>query len=193
MERNKKIYYAIFIVLIVISGICYSFFTSHSKISEKFGIQDGTDEALTKDLIQETKKEIFVQLCGSVHKEAVYQVEEGTRIFEIVELAGGLTEDAASSAINQARIAQDGELIFFPSKEEVEQGKIAGGEDSFLIRINSASKEQLMTLPGIGEAKALSIIQYREENNGFKKIEEVMEVSGIKESIYEKMKDLITL
>ena len=106
-------------------------------------------------------------------------------------MAGGMTADAAADAVNLARVAADGEQIYIPTSEEVQtQGTVpgaqsaAGGQDK--VNINTASAEELMTLSGIGEAKAESIIRYREENGGFETPEDLMKISGIKEGVFEK-------
>lgn len=194
MQKNKGIIYAIFIAIIIVCGIIYSFiYNKNSKENINITVEDTIKEQ-TEEI--ESQEDIFIQLCGAVNKEGVYKVSIGTRIFEVVEMAGGLSSDAATNVVNQAREARDGELIFFPTKEEALNGKISNDisvyNDSSLININTASKEVLMTLPGIGEAKANSIIKFREKNNGFNDITEIMQVSGIKEAVYENIKDLIT-
>lgn len=199
LKENKRIVYAFFLVFIIVCGILYTVFNRNSTASNsKIEISTSENEnkaELTNEDEDKVKEEkmIYVQLCGAVVNTGVYKVSEGTRVFEVIEMAGGLTEDAAVKAVNQAREANDGELIYFPTVTEVESGEYTISGESSLIHINAATKEQLMSLPGIGESKALSIISYRESNNGFKNIEEIMNVSGIKESMYEKIKDLITL
>ena len=105
-----------------------------------------------------------------------------------IEMAGGFLVNAATSEINQAERLEDAMKIYVPTVEEMAQLQLGGGGK---VNINTASKEVLMTLPGIGESKAESIIQYRKENGSFKKAEEIMQISGIKESLYSKIKDLI--
>lgn len=138
---------------------------------------------------------IQVYICGEVKHPGVYAFDRDTRIISAIEAAGGLTKEAASESINQAQKMEDGQQIYVPSKTEQQEmstekaGKDAGG----LISINQATKEELMTLPGIGEAKADSIISYREEHGSFQSTEELMKISGIKEGVYNKIKDYITL
>ena len=155
--------------------------------------------------VVEVEKLIYVHLCGAVNNPDVYVVNENTRLVELIELAGGLTKEASNEAVNQAAILVDGEQIYIPTKEEVEQGTgniTTGnafgkasvlGETSSKVNLNKATKEELMTLPGIGEAKAQSIIEYRSENNGFKSIEEIKNISGIKDSVYNKISDKIAI
>ncbi|PKM51049.1 MAG: competence protein ComEA [Firmicutes bacterium HGW-Firmicutes-7] len=193
MQVNKRILYTIFIVVIVGCGIIYSFISSNLQETEELIVpaeEISQDEPEDQNQIE---KEIYIQLCGAIVNEGVYKVQFGTRIFEAVNMAGGLTEDASIEAVNQARLAKDGEQIYFPTKDEVNNGSFIIPGATSLVNINSASKEQLMTLPGIGESKALSIIQFRESNDGFTSIEDIKKVNGIKDAMFNKIKDLITI
>ncbi|MDO4943059.1 MAG: helix-hairpin-helix domain-containing protein [Lachnospiraceae bacterium] len=138
---------------------------------------------------------IQIYICGEVKHPGVYQFDRDARIISAIEAAGGLTKEAASEGINQAQKMEDGQQIYVPSRTEQQKmstekpGKDSGG----LISINQATKEEFMTLPGIGEAKADSIISYREEHGSFQSTEDLMKISGIKEGVYNKIKDYITL
>ncbi len=137
---------------------------------------------------------VFVHIHGAVANEGVYELKSGSRVYQALEMAGGLTSDGSSKAVNQARVLVDGESIYFPTKEEEVVMVLAAEEaqaNDPRIDINKASKDELMDLPGIGDTKARSIIAYRQLNGSFKQIEEIMGVSGIKESLYESIKDLI--
>lgn len=129
---------------------------------------------------------IYVHICGAVKKEDVYRLSKGARVYEALAMAGGLANNGESSKVNLARIIVDGESIYFPMKGE----KIKANDDG-IVNINTCTKEDLMKLPGIGEAKAGDIIEYREKNGGFTKTEEIMKISGIKDSLYNKIKDKI--
>lgn len=142
---------------------------------------------------------VYVYVCGAVNAPGVYELKEGARVFEAIQLAGGLTEAAAADAVNQARIVTDGEQIRVPTVEEAQSqgagvaGEVTEGTENNKININTAGKEELMTLTGIGEAKAESIMDYREKNGSFKSIEELMQIEGIKEGVFNKIKDDITI
>ncbi|MDD3174092.1 MAG: helix-hairpin-helix domain-containing protein [Herbinix sp.] len=148
---------------------------------------------------------IYVHICGAVTNPGVYQVNTGARICDLIELSGGLSKDAAGDYVNQAKQVTDGERIYIPMMEEAENLSIgidtegnpsALGEssnDSELININSASAVELMNLPGIGQAKADSIIEYRTTNGNFKTIEDLMNISGIKEGLFSKISSYITV
>lgn len=152
---------------------------------------------------------IYVHLCGAVKKPDVYKVEGYTRLVDVIALAGGLNEDAAGDFVNQASLLEDGQQIYIPTKDEVKEktpleyttsspipnvnDNNSKNSNNGIININTASKEELMTLPGIGEAKAKSIIDYRETHNGFKSIEEIKNIVGIKDSVFNKIKDSIAV
>ena len=142
---------------------------------------------------------VYVYVCGAVNAPGVYELKEGARVFEAIQLAGGLTEAAAADAVNQARIVTDGEQIRVPTVEEAQSrgagvaGEVTEGTENNKININTAGKEELMTLTGIGEAKAESIMDYREKNGSFKSVEELMQIEGIKEGVFNKIKDDITI
>lgn len=147
-----------------------------------------------------TTAEMYVDISGEVEDPGVYIVEDGTRLYEVIEKAGGLTEDANTDAINQAGYVEDGEKIVIPSEDggNAMSTDIAGtsvgttGSQNGLININTASKDQLMEITGIGEVTADKIIEYR-KNNRFKSIEDIMNVSGIGNAKFESMKSEITV
>ena len=159
---------------------------------------------------------LFVHICGEVMRPGVYELPEGSRVYEAVEEAGGFTQDAAADYVNLAYILEDGWKIEIPSWENLEtdgEGKGNGissgisadagwtgnGTGDFggdasgdgLVDINTATKQELITLPGVGESRAESIISYREKNGGFSRIEDIMKVEGIEDGMFAKMKDKI--
>lgn len=143
---------------------------------------------------KEEAENICVHVCGSVNHPGVYELAKGSRIYEALEAAGGLMEESAADSINQAEILCDGQQIYVPSKEELKnQQAKTGVQDDGKVNLNFASKEELMTLPGIGEAKADAIIRHRNEQGNFKSIEEIMEIEGIKEGVFRKIEDQITV
>lgn len=123
----------------------------------------------------------YVYICGAVAEPGVYEVKQGSRIYEVVYMAGGLTEDADVSSVNQAEVIYDGQMIYLPTEAE--------GETDGRVNINTASVDELMTLSGIGQTKAEQILAYRNENGNFSSVEEIMNVDGIKEGLYSRIKD----
>lgn len=145
-----------------------------------------------------TQKQYYVHICGAVSKPGVYCVEEGSRLYEVILLAGGMTQDAADEAVNQAEEVSDGMQIYIPTRAEVKDGSsyvpVAGEVDhDGRVNINTADLEQLCTLPGIGETRAQAILSYRAEHGAFQSVEELMNVAGIKAGVYEKIKELIRI
>ena len=166
-------------------------------------------------------RKIVVHVSGAVNNEGIVELEEKSRVADAIEKAGGVTENAYMKDINLATLLEDGMKIYIPTKEEIElekngqSGSVGnmGGvvsssanekntnngenvgikETNKKININTATKGELDTLPGVGESTANKIIRYREENGKFKTIEEIKEVSGIGDSKYEQIKDLIEI
>lgn len=144
----------------------------------------------------------YVHICGEVRRPGVYQLKEGQRIYEALELAGGCTEEGAADYLNLAGLVEDGMKLVVPSAEELSgqpeadlygTAASAGGDQPAKVNINRAGKEQLMTLTGIGESRAEDILRYREEQGKFETIEDIMNVSGIKQAAFDKIKDEITV
>lgn len=138
----------------------------------------------------------FVHICGAVEKPGVYELSDGSRIYQAVELAGGFLPEADESGLNLAALVSDGMKIQILTREEAET---ASGQDGYAladggkININTAGAEELMTLKGIGESRAREIIAYREKHGRFSKIEDIMQVPGIKDGAFQKIKDDITV
>ena len=157
-----------------------------------------------RDVGNSEKSGIYVYICGEVINPGVYELSGDSRIYEAVDAAGGFTENAARECVNLASKVSDGMQITIYNREEAASlqadsasvggnaGK-SGTSGSGLVNLNTATKEELMTLKGIGESKAEDIIRYREKSGGFKKIEDIMKISGIKENGFQKIKDSITV
>lgn len=173
------------------------------------------DSGQTTDMVQsmDIDKEnivsiIYVHLCGAVVNPNVYQVEVGARLFDVIEIAGGLTPEAAGDYVNQATLAEDGQRIYIPTKEELKDltlaeyvigdnslttVKDADKEASGKVNINTAGETELMSLPGIGQAKAKTIIEYRKKNGTFKDTTDLMDIRGIKEGLFGQIEEWITV
>ena len=141
-----------------------------------------------------------VYVCGAVVNPGVYYLDSGALVKDALDAAGGFAEGAADGYINLADTLEANERIYFPYADEVEasilQAEECGtnGDESAggRVNINTATVEQLMDLDGIGEGKARAIIEYREEHGGFSDISEIMNIPGIKEGVYNKIKEKIT-
>jgi len=167
--------------------------------------ENDTESDFAGDLSQD-RKIIVIHILGEIKHPGVYEFAEGSRVVDAVIMAGGYTKEACSSWLNQARIMQDGEQIYVPSVQEVQRWKQSGllsadveslqeepDEKEGKLNLNQATIEELMTLPGIGEAKATKIVEYRKQNGNFTSIEDLLLIPGIKEGIYNQIKDLVEI
>ncbi len=164
---------------------------SREKLSEAgsdFLIGEESHAAAVTD---ESPAEICVYVCGAVNAPGVYTLPAGSRVYEAVRMAGGLSDEADERAVNQAEILTDGRQVTIPTKAEVlkEEEGAAGGP----VNINTAGVSELMRLSGVGESRAKDIIAYRKEHGAFSVPEDIMKVPGIKEAVFEKIKDDITV
>lgn len=186
------------VILMILSALSFLTGCKAPKASETFDTtqntseevqgtsQDGkSDVTVSEDTVEAL---IGVDVSGAVAHPGVYYIPEGARVCDAIEAAGGFTEEAVSSQINQARVLADGEQIIVPDTSTDE----AGGEAADgRVNINRADKDTLMTIPGIGEAKADAIIAYREEHGSFQSVEGLMEIPGIKEGVYNRISQYV--
>jgi competence protein ComEA len=160
--------------------------------------KSGKESSDSSDHSSEETGNVFIYVCGAVKDPGVYVLPEGSRVYEAIRMAGGMTPEANEAFVNQARVLVDGEQITVFTKEETQgldpdtfeydipaADQVSQGK----ININKASAEELTSLSGIGEAKALAIIEYRETNGAFRETSDIMKVSGIGEALYNKIKD----
>lgn len=170
-------------------------------------------ENLDDGILNSKKKKsaIIVHIIGEVNKPGVVKLEEGARIIDAISAAGGQTENADLSKVNLAYIVEDGTQIYIPKynenltdisliREDAGEGiikeSVVNNETSTnktKVNINTATKEKLITLPGIGDSMAEKIIEYRTQNGKFEKVEDIKKVSGIGESKFNNIKDMITI
>ena len=140
----------------------------------------------------EVQDNIFIHIEGEVNNPGLIEVKYGTRLYELIEKAGGATENADTSRVNLSSILSDEQKVIIPSKIVVSNEKNQEEQD-VLININTASIEKLMKLDGIGEGTAKKIIKYRDENGYFNVIDDLKKVSGIGENKFNGLKDDITI
>lgn len=218
---NKKI--VVYIIIInVIALIIYKVAIKKENLIENItdiNTIEISEENETKEQEKvDITKKIMVYITGEVKNPGIYELEENSRIKDVIEKAGGLKETADITDINLATILQDEDKITIPSKEENKQEKqnteniqsnkqsktteksqnttsistnTTGKNQNTKVNINTATQTELETLPGIGPSIASKIVSYRKENGKFKSIEEIKKVSGIGESKYANIKELI--
>lgn len=215
LKSNKTaIRYGIVCLTILVLGTIYCISVLAKKDKEAieyYNYQTVNEESLYSASENDNKiissnnnqnSKIYVYICGCVKKPGVYPCAEGTRVYEIIDMAGGLTEEAYVQALNLADIVEDKDKIYIPDMESFQNqenlsdnsiGIKDSSKKSSLININTASLSELITLPGIGESRARDIIEYRTQYGKFNIKEDIMKISGIKEAAYSKIKDYITV
>lgn len=207
--KNKNWKFIIIILFIMISGGCYSLGATKDMVplETKPTMTEASPDALPEAEASgaETaagEQFFYVHICGAVRQAGVYQVPAGERIFRVVELAGGYTPDAADEYLNLAAEVTDGLKLIVPTREEYDRvaelarpaaGDPAAADQDLRVNLNTATKEQLMGLSGIGEAKAEAILRYRDEKGTFRRIEDIMNIPGIKQAAFDKIKDGIVV
>ena len=169
-----------------------------------------SNEEISSQNNRESEETVVVHVIGEVNNPGVVTLPEGSRIIDAINMAGGKTEEADLSKINLAYIVEDGTQIYIPRINEdlnqvnlisdgagvgvvITDSNVEENEVDSKVNINTASKEKLETLPGVGETTAQKIIDYREANGKFKTIEDIKNVSGIGDAKYESLKDKITV
>ena len=201
MKRDKLITIIICCVFVLMAGIFY-FNSGTSSVQNEASITKKEVSSVNHSTEQTpASKEIAVYICGAVKKPGVYKFNAASRVCDAVNAAGGFKKNADTISINQAEYLKDGEQITIPVKTNVKPGSSGDGKSdsnnskasSNLVNINQADENELMTLPGVGESKAASIIEYRNKNGNFTKIEDIMKITGIKEGVFNKIKDKITI
>ena len=217
---NKKIFVYI-IITSVIALIIYEVAIKKENLIENItdiNTIEISEENETKEETVDITKKIMVYITGEVKNPGIYELEENSRIKDVIEKAGGLKETADITDINLATILQDEDKITIPTKdkkmeekqntERIQSNKqsktteksqnttsistnTTGKNQNTKVNINTATQTELETLPGIGPSTASKIVSYRKENGKFKSIEEIKKVNGIGESKYKKIKELI--
>lgn len=238
IKNNLKIIMLIFILCIFAIGILIYYMNQNSKNEVVLSTKNKTKFKEIKKEKEDNELYVWVDIKGAVNNEGVYKLKENSRVIDVINMAGGLKENADTSIINLSKKVFDEMFIVIYTKEEIQKYKQetistkkinekldknifqidenndanvknnskstkksnskstdeeSTNEEEKLVNINTASKEELLTITGIGESRADAIISYREENGDFKNIEEIKNVSGIGDSLFEKIKEYITV
>lgn len=195
--------------LYIFAGIAAAIFFIYSSIDSQGEITEVNEEQFVMNQQTEGKKSdvpvteekplvMMADIKGAVVKPGVYEIGADDRVIDLIELAGGLTDDAEAASINFAMHVSDEMVIIVPRKGENTEGFIPlqGGhqtQDKQTVNLNTAAASELETLPGIGPSKAEAIIEYRETNGPYKSLEDLKSISGIGDKTFEKLKDLISV
>lgn len=207
--KKDTIIIGILCILLILGSI---FFLGYQK--NRFVGQE--EISLTKETLSDTQtdsgssdsgiktdsydSEMAVYVSGAVKHPGLFRFQGKARVSDAIDAVGGFCKNASTDSINMARILEDGEQIHIMTLKQAKAAKKHANaspqnttDNGGLININQATKEELMQLPGIGESKAFAIITYREEHGNFQTTKDLMQISGIKEGVYNKIKDLITI
>lgn len=195
MKKRSSMIYGI----LVLAVLCTACTREEPVYLDAVATESGETEAVTPDLIEEPAF-CCVYVCGAVNTPGVYTVPEDARICDAIDAAGGFTEAAAEESVNLAEHIKDEQQIWIPTTQEVKEGtgNLENTTDTAAVsddrvNLNTATKEELMRVPGIGAAKADSILAYRNEHGNFSDVKDIMQITGIKEGIFEKIKDSVTV
>ena len=223
LKQKKIIAIILIILVIIAYYYLYLKNSTEEISNQDLEVNNTQESNQTNETEKETEETIVVHISGAVNIEGIVELEAGSRIANAIEKAGGVKENADMTDINLAYPLEDGMKIHIPTKEETEanknnenmidesyvtsssggvsskedtnstQGSSSTSTSNEKVNINTATQEELDTLPGIGPSIASKIIDYREQNGKFNSIEEIKEVSGIGDAKYEKIKDSITI
>ena len=182
---------------------------SNSEIEEKNQLIENSQSIENDESMQSDEKQIIVHITGAVQKVGILKLPEGARIADAIDAADGITEDADLDEVNLAYILEDGQKIYIPSKADKKENKeyITSGSGNNVIEeskstsqgvnkkvnINTATQSDLEALPGIGPSIASRIIEYRQQNGKFNKIEDLQNVKGIGDAKFENIKEYVVV
>lgn len=175
-----------FIIIFLGCAIGYVVYSNPTSISQEKVSKE--NQVIDTDSTPEPTK-VVVYVCGAVCKPGVYHLKENARIQDAIQKAGGFRKNADKLSLNLAEKVKDGQQIKIESKNATENS--AGNDGK--VNINKATREELMTLSGVGQSRADAIIQYRTKQGSFTSIEDIMKISGIKKGLFEKIQSLITV
>lgn len=162
--------------------------TNQLSLSQNLDANQIAEESKTESKLED--EEIYIHISGNVNYPGLIKMKAGQRLFDAIDLAGGMTEEADIDQINLSLILNDQDKIYIPAKREL--ASFVQGPSSDLVNINTASKEELISLPGIGDKTAEKIINYRQQSP-FSKKEDLLNVPGIGENKYKEIEDKITI
>ena len=202
IENKKDKIKIVAVPVLVIAAVLFFWLNSGS---DEIKIDEGNSSAIEEDGVSQQEvnppqSHLYVDIGGEVMKPGVYEVSEGTRLFEVIDKAGGLTEDADIDGINRAETVQDGQKIMIgrqgenpnENREDYSANTVTDtGEGK--VNINTADAAALQTIPGIGPSKADRIIEYRESEGKFNEIDDIKNISGIGNKTFESIKEYITV
>lgn len=207
-EKMISVILALLICLMAGCGTDPVIWSSEDAKPESAGTEESEEEKQTAmaeeepaqqgESAGETPATILIYICGAVASPGVYELPASARVIQAIQAAGGLLADADPFYVNQAKKLEDGEQIRILTREEAEEGRtsqtgLKTNSGDTKININTADEQTLMTLPGIGQSRAEAIISYRESEGGFESTEDIMKIPGIKNAVFSRIQDKISV
>ena len=194
-QNVKSIILAFVCSLVLIIGVLFYFNQNKTEDYSGVSFSNISNETNNKDERAENRhdEKIFVDVKGAVKHPGVFETTKDKRVKDLIEEAGGLLDDADTSTLNLSQKVKD-QMVIYVLKYGEKPKQISDSSSSSntdVININTANKEQLMKISGVGKTKAEAIISYREKNGDFKKKEDITKVHGIGKATFEKIKDKI--
>lgn len=191
IKKNKGLLKKIGILAVVAIIAGTVMFSNNNKQSKEVSAE--SESLVTEETVVD---KVWVDIGGEVKSPKVVELDDGSRVQDAIDAAGGLTSEADITNLNRAALVNDGDKIYVPAvgDESGASGSTSGGVSTTggKVNINTADSEELQTITGVGPATAEKIISYRESNGRFKVIEDIKNVSGIGDKTFEKMKEIIT-
>lgn len=194
MEKSKNLKRWIYVGIITAALVIFALWLFLQEDSRQKAVLKTSDtEVVNAENGQENAAEIYVHITGAVNNPGVIKLAQGSRLIDAIEKLGGLAENADTDSVNLASVLEDVDKIHIYTKDETAETGAVSVSGTGRVNINTASLEDLKTLPGIGDAIGKSIIDYREKNGAFRSLEDLKEVDRIGDKVFEKLKDSITL
>lgn len=194
LSTPQKIFLFVLGGIVVIILVVYVFTKEDSTVFAADEVVAVNEVTKNENVVENS---IIIHVAGKVAKEGIVKLPATARIYDAIEAAGGLTEEADLSQINLANMLKDGQKIYIPSEEDIETGyiEVSTGQNEYKevgkIDINTATQTELETISGIGPSTALKIVEYRKENGTFSSIEDIKNVPGIGEAKFNSIKESI--
>ena len=194
MEKSKNLKRWIYVGIITAALVIFALWLFLQEDSRQKAVLKTSDtEVVNAENGQENAAEIYVHITGAVNNPGVIKLAQGSRLIDAIEKLGGLAENADTDSVNLASVLEDEDKIHIYTKDETAETGAVSVSGTGRVNINTASLEDLKTLPGSGDAIGKSIIDYREKNGAFRSLEDLKEVDRIGDKVFEKLKDSITL
>lgn len=199
VKKYKKYLLVGLVVMVSILVSLLAFYYQKLTINDADNLEviKNSSQGQSSEMVTGSTPLLYADVKGAVKKPGIYQIDEEMRVWDVVQLAGGVQEKADTKNVNFAEKVSDQMVIYIPNEGEVveldQETTSEKMKQSNKVNLNTADETELQTLTGIGQKKAQEIIAYREENGGFKAIDELKNISGIGEKTFEKIKESISV